>query len=273
MNRNPIERGVEEIQLNSWEDFQPFISSRFLHGPAFVYRGQSDFDWQLRSSIDRHEEVYPKRKNLSGGNPEFFNCPPLTHSQQLAAFRHAMRGRRGHHSPELNDDECWALGQHYGLKTPLLDWTLAPFAALFFAFEGNSDSQFRGVYAFSTSLLEKKEMRNRVSLLSPHTDENVRLIGQAGLFLKLPRNEDLESIVREVCADEDKTAYFIKIKIPTTKADRDACLITLNKMNINNMTVYPDLDGAAKHVNSLWQPGYEDLIAWLGRKTEEDNAN
>jgi hypothetical protein len=34
----------------------------------------------------------------------------------------------------------------------------------------------------------------------------------------------------------------------------------LNKMGINHMTLFPDIGGAARHVNSLWQPGHEDSI-------------
>ena len=54
---------------------------------------------------------------------------------------------------------------------------------------------------------------------------------------------------------------FTKIRIPNE--GRTPCLVALNKMNINRMTLFPDIDGAARYVNSIWQPGHEDLIAFI----------
>jgi hypothetical protein len=276
MRKNRVSQGVQEIELESWEEYPTLITGEFLSRPAFIYRGQVRYDWKLESSIDRYERLYPKRKNQSGGVPDYFNCPPLCRSQHLNAFRHAIRGKRGFNAPGLSDDQCWALGQHYGLKTPLLDWTLSPFAALFFAFEqlvaptpsevsrDNSLPSFRGVYAFSTSALEGHPGDSSIELLSPETEENIRLFGQAGVFLRMPRAAEVETWVRERYSDITADAYLIKLKIPDV--GRDKCLQTLSKMNINYMTVYPDLEGAAKHVNSMWQPGYEDLLPWLQQK-------
>lgn len=269
MKEGKVVDGVQEIELDSWVEFFDLTRSNFVSAPAYVYRGQANYDWPLRTSIDRLEQDFPKRKKLAERKPKYFNRPPLSHKQQLDAFKRSVRGRRGSTPATLQDDEYWALGQHYGLATPLLDWTRSPFAGLFFAFEQESivldnhvvEPEYRGVFVLSTSTIETKAGDDKVSLVSPDSDENYRLIGQAGLFLKMPRPTDLEPYVKENFAGEEHIATLIKVKIPNV--ERSKCLITLNKMNINHMTVYPDIEGAAKYVNSLWQPGHEDSITYV----------
>lgn len=241
----------------------------------FVYRGQENYDWPLESSLDRLRKKYPYRKSFRGANPQFFTSSPLSPEQHLNAFKHALRGRRGSNpQPLTEDDDYWALGQHHGLATPLLDLTRSPYVALFFAFEHEkiilddkmSEPDFRGVYALSAeSIMHDKrssECDKPVRIISPKSDDNFRLISQEALFAKLPENTDLERYIREhFSGEEHPFAIFYKIKIPSK--DRDDCLVALNKMNINYMTLFPDVYGAAMHVNSLWQPGHEDSIAYV----------
>jgi hypothetical protein len=154
----------------------------------------------------------------------------------------------------------------------LRGWTRSPFVALFFAFEEEhcvlddgrwSEPRFRGVYALSTSTIEPEheDAATALRFLSPETDANYRLISQAAIFVRMPRKADLESYVANRIRGQDRAASLTKIKIPNV--DRDRCLVALNKMNINHMTLFPDIDGAARHVNSLWQPGHEDSIAHI----------
>jgi hypothetical protein len=271
MRQSTTVNGVDQYELASWADFLPLTNDVFSKRPAFVFRGQASSSWPLLSTLDRLEQRFPKRKNLVPGAPEFFEAPPLSDEQHLNAFKRAVRGRRGPNAPSLNEDEYWALGQHHGLATPLLDFTRSPYVALFFAFEEETicvdgkmiPPESRAVYALSTRIIEiqEKGQQERVQIVSPESDANYRLISQAALFVKMLRRTDLESYVRARCCDTGPYAFFTKIIIPNR--DRHACLIALNKMNINHMSLFPDIDGAAKHVNSLWQPGHEDSVPFV----------
>lgn len=272
MNESPTQNGVKEIRLDSWREFFRLATELFATGPAYIYRGQANYDWPLLSTLDRLESRYPRRKNLVCEVPDYFGRPPLTEEEHLNAFKRAIRGRRGPNPPPLTEDDCWALGQHHGLATPLLDWTRSPFVALFFAFEEEkyplsgdkwAEPEHRGVYILSTSTIETvaKDDVPAVRVLSPESDADYRLVSQAGLLIQMPRKTDLEGYVEKHFPGDHPEATFTRIKIPN--ADRDECLVALNKMNINYMILFPDIDGAAKHVNSLWQPGHEDSIAYV----------
>jgi hypothetical protein len=271
MKKNILTDGVVEYELDSWKDFFALTNDEFAQAPAFVYRGQGYCDWPLISSLDRPTMRYSNKKNLNGGNPENFECPPFSDEEHLAAFKRAIRGRRGPNPPPLDDEEYWALGQHHGLKTRRLDFTRSPYVALFFAFEeehvlvGNQliVPEFRGVYAWSTSTVDHpdNEPAVQVKVMSPKSDANFRLVSQGGLLAHIPKDVDVEGYVRSCFKGDDRRANYSKVKIPNS--DRDGCLIALNKMNLNHVTLIPDIDGAARHVNSLWQPGHDDAIAYV----------
>lgn len=275
MNESSTKDGVKEVTLESWVEFFGFTNKYFSEAPMLIYRGQANYYWPLESSLDRLQKRYSFRKSFSGANPSFFTSPPLSPEQHLNAFKRALRGRRGlNPQPLIEEDDYWALGQHHGLATPLLDLTRSPYVALFFAFEHEkiilddkmSEPEYRGVYALSAeSIMHDKRSRkcdSPVRIISPNSDDNFRLISQEALFAKLPQEIDLESYIsKHFSGEKDSSARFYKIKIPNK--DRDDCLGALNKMNINYMTLFPDIDGAARHVNSLWQPGHEDSIAYV----------
>ncbi len=264
MNVSSVADGIQEVQLVNWNEFSEFVSERLLRRATYVFRGQTHYEWPLVSSLDRLEQHYPPNEEPADDNPESVESPPLSEERHLDAFKRAVAGRRGGNPPPLTVDQYWALGQHHGLATPLLDWTRSPFVAMFFAFEDEAQPEppFRGVYALSTRAIEDGSPHSQATkIISIVSDDNRRLIHQGGLFLKMPRHTDLESYIRQRFAGEERRAILIRVAVPSE--GRHGCLTMLNKMNINRMTLFPDIEGAAQYVNSLWQPGQADSIAFV----------
>jgi len=279
MNDPQVHQGVCEQPLPSWEEFAPFIAKCHAKCPTYVYRGQADAEWKLESALDRLEARYLGKQKFWAGTRGFVEWPLIPREQHLEAYKEAVRGKRGDNPRTLTENEWWALGQHHRLATPLLDWTYSPFVALFFAFEEPGyvdwpttrfvEPKERAVYVVLWHLITKNGTKEHPAptVFSLRREVTHRLTSQTGLFMTMPPRTDLESSVRARFPNQTtgeipgSCAILTKIRIPNT--GRTECLKFLNKMNINCQTLFPDLDGAARYINSLWELDFDTALGAL----------
>jgi hypothetical protein len=252
-----FDKGFIEIKLSSWKYFSDYINQEMLNYTTYVYRGHGSNKWKLEPTLDR----IVKQPNST------------KRSKHLDNFKYETRGRRGANPPNLEaDNDWWALGQHHGLATPLLDWTESPFVALYFAAAVAQKEKHKtfSVFALSQGIIhlnnehivedDKVTLVNSkkptVKIVRPLSDENSRLVNQRGLFTRGPNNVDLESWIKMFPGKKDKEVMeLIKINIPATGIQD--CLRYLNRMNINHSTLFPDLTGASEYCNKhLTTPKY-----------------
>ena len=236
--------GVQTAQLENWPEFTEFLGQFVPYG-NYIWRGQARDGWKLEPSLDR-----VLRDTGKAGDDAAVR-------DHLERFELAVRGRRGASPTRLTKDELWALGQHYGLPSPLLDWSASPFVAAFFAFEdsdphGTSQRSIFGLDA--TAVLRRagevaRHVRHGASrgirVIRPRNYHDQRLISQGGLFTRSPNGVDIETWVRTYFRDASRYWTLVRINLPSGM--RTSALRALNRMNINHLSLFPDLSGAARY--------------------------
>lgn len=254
------EYGVTEAEVRSWKYFHKFVNNKILQYPGYIFRGQKLFSWPLRSSLDRLENNILKKK----GAPE-------SRSRIIESFKSAAQSfySRGF-LEDLEEKDLWAIGQHHGLATPLLDWTKSPYVSLFFSFEEEShEEDYRAVFALQAHALKNKnqELVNNGSLaeedcigiFSNQDPDNKRALNQSALFTNLPENTDLEEWVKRSYSKNFNGTILLKLKVPNK--GRFPCLSSLNRMNINHHSLFPDMNGVCSFINAVNEsPGHFDSI-------------
>jgi len=256
---------VPSCRVESWHDIDRVVDDLWSEfgRDDFVFRGHANYEWKLEPTLDRMAD-----KAISEELAR----------KQLEYFRLSIRGRIADRAllepyKEANDDpslELWAIGQHHGLATPLLDWTRSPYVALFFAFEnpddpawidlkGNPSNYSRAVYFLNREFVEDSESHEYVRIVEPSKDDHGRLVNQAGLFTLAPYDETLESALLKALTDSrvdvdnpnELGKYLCKVHIPNDFESRRECLRHLRRMNIHHASLFPDLIGSSKYCNEL----------------------
>ena len=249
---------METINLYTWQAFRDFVDNAELPVPVY-WRGQRDPAWPLASRFERiildipvgrkkrASKVYPYDKRFThGGN--VWDYYEVFRDNYLERFQRAASGLRGPNPSHLDDDQWWALGRHYGLITPLLDWTEKPYIAAFFALSESYEQRPVGNYspiagkgvAIYRLVHDSKLEGDGLRVTKPIVDELVRLQGQRGVFTWLDSNKYYEL---QGFMDNTGRGNLLTQIILSDDAIVDG-LIDLDKHGIDYRLLFPDLAGA-----------------------------
>ena len=219
--------------------FKTRTTSREKHSYLKYFRGHSKESYRLSSTLERYlTDIFGKnyvQKNFEKIQEIYLKeCRKVLLEQSIDGFYSLPM--------ELTDNDIWAFGRHYHLKTPLLDWSRSFFVALYFAFEDLEPEQekYRVIYQLNDFIPPEQNV-----IITPKIKIGARINAQNGVFTKLPSYQLEKLASHNQLKPLGINIPFIGKYLISSKLRMDV-LNFLANINIDPYTIYPDLLGKMK---------------------------
>lgn len=233
-----MEEGYKTFTVSSFKEYQDIILN--IPDDQFIlYRGQN-----------QDKTLLPKIARFDVPNVEQME------REMLEDFQ-----RRSVHLIDYQPASSWdwlALAQHHGMATRLLDWTENPLIALWFSISPPTDIniyEYSVVWGFNVpqeDVINVTEDRDPFSgvgnkVFKPNHITK-RISAQFGWFTIHKASPGKNFIAFEHNKDYRDRLFKIKVK----RKCFAECKRRLHNFGINSASMYPDIDGLAKHVEWIF---------------------
>lgn len=227
--------------INSWASYKEWISYSVKGGVQYYFRGQEKADWKLQTSFHRLAE-----KNSMTLLDYLDRIIP-----EVNFYVSAHQNEAIDLSNEIQYGALLTKLQHHGFPTPLLDWTLSPYIAAYFAFKNidphKPETDQVTIHMFDVNLWAKifqqpLNLRDTVSFVSAfraHAKGNPRMIRQMAVTTATNVSDMGQYLINRGL--ETNNTFLYSASLPVT--ERKLVMNELNLMGINSMTMFPDFDG------------------------------
>lgn len=252
---------LEVIRLPSWEAFEGEMQSLFervkikrsqteLPVSTPIFRGQAAESWHLTTTLERYsnkEYTVEEYWNIMRGiKPalESFMEKRWTLEDVFTPINNPVNPPQGY--------PFMIYLRHHGFPSPLLDWTMSPYVAAFFAFEPKPPAQEENVaiYSFIEYWGDAKSSGTLVisTIGSYVTTDRRHHIQQCRYSFAMTKvnNEYVYCNPEEAHAHGGVTIQNILTKYLVPSAERAKVLDKLDSMNINAYSLFGDEENLMK---------------------------
>lgn len=205
---------MQNIDLDSWEKFEEQLkileNERLQHKyqSYFIYRGQEDSTLNLLTTLERNGQemltlkeyhhlisvVKPQIESFTGVNWNILSYPNGIDkwlNEISSIIPHAFGC-----SPDFQEIYSYMIYlRHYGFPSPMIDWTISPYVAAYFAFRRElRDVQNISIYVYL-------ESKSEIGLKSGGCSEP--FIYQLGPYVRTDRRHFIQQNRYTICVVHD----------------------------------------------------------------------
>ena len=268
--------GMISIALKTWEEFEDKFKKDFEdienlkkgestgHISELLFRGHCDASWELSTTLERELRKYFGKKTWGEVNTTWKDLKEISWEkyhgilQRIAPAISSLTKFEidvGHEIPkefDWNDPppeyEFIVHLRHFGFPAPLLDWTVSPYVAAFFAFN-KADENDVAIYSFREHEGKGKIRDTRsphINVLDQYIKTHKRHFKQQSCYTFCYRSDDidiekLKDKDRFYCSHESiqfqkEQDVLKKYTIPAS--ERKKVMAKLDLMNINSFTLF-----------------------------------
>lgn len=269
---------ISETQVKKFEDIK--CVEAYIHDNLITrqhrlgFRGHANANWGLETTLVRYVDKimnkFPERQE------SFEETYRVAYANLHRDFKRNLITNSDLPQEQVEKIDVWQYGQHFGLPSPLLDWTCSPYIALYFAIADKLNLESEEPCAIWVINLEILDVMNRIvveDIRPKYADEispteflnqmfpvldivdepyegNKRIVFQQGFFTQLDYYRSIEiwinKIGRNLPQPKADHVFLQKLEFPCSQRESMELLDKLDKMNVNGRTLFPDIFGTVK---------------------------